>query len=326
MKIRENRPWIQFGLISLLAVMGLPGSSTAQSTVMDPVGVTSLTLNPGYTAIAINMVKPVLWRGLVTAAATGSLELNGSPVLPASPCYVEIVSGPLEGDRIDVGSVAGSTVALNLAAPHNTLTNASVVSAGTQIVIRQHFVLSDFGALLGGALQHGPDSSHSDFVSFFSNGFVNYFPYLDGSWYEDFGNINLADRKILAPGSGVMYYRYPPAGAARLIVTGDVRANLMRVPLPNGIEMISTGFPISLSPADLAMSPPQFVAGDNAFNSDTIITYDNGFKNHFLYRNGTWYQDYGNIDPVSDRPLFGYSASVAFHSFGDKSLDILKPY
>ena len=68
-----------------------------------------------------------------------------SNVDPAQPHYLEFISGPLSGNRVDVDlTEAGLLLAIDWGAPHNTLTSIPEDSSdwlGHQVVVRPHWTL-----------------------------------------------------------------------------------------------------------------------------------------------------------------------------------------
>ena len=309
--------------ITLLSGLVLLASSGfAQTVATDPVGYVTTTITSGYNTIGTSFAKAPTYTGSVSAANAGTLTLADSPTLDVAnnTYYVEVLesSADIVGERIDVASVAGSTLTLDTAASHNTLSDVSAFPVDTVIAIRSHFTLGEFNALLADSVNSDDEfnAATSDQILFFDGSFKTYIEYA-GVWYENFGSFNDATDKVLAPGSGFFYYRNPGAGTPsdiEVVFTGAVRMNNFVQKLEVGYQFVSSGYPVATSPVDLQLNGN--LEASTSFNpteSDLILTWDGSFKTHLLYYDGTssvWYENFGDFAAVDSSDLVSASNAV----------------
>lgn len=185
-------------------------------------------------------------------AGTPAAHLSAS-----RPYYLEVVHGPLRGERFDVDVAAtlaagGPSVALVLgASSYSTipvLTPAALV--GARCVIRAHATLESLQAGFRPALVGRDLFLLADGVHVFENGgFTFYYLRADGrSWRKVGGNAEQRG-KILPPDAGVLIDL--KSGRKEWRHPGAVRVNPFRKNLAAGFQPFATGFPVDLSPAQI---------------------------------------------------------------------------
>lgn len=298
---------------SLLAIVPLLILSSLSAVETDPVGYVSFQLSEGYTPIAITFTKPVQFTGKVSSSTANTLTLASAPTLTGENHYLEVVSSSasIVGERIDIASVSGSELSLDVAATHNTLSDASSFPVDTVISIREHYTIGDFGAIIDGDVNS--DTSFtldgSDHILLFDNGFKTYLHY-EGDWYAFFGSNEIATNVILAPGTGLFYYRNPTATAGaptpiNATFAGSVRMNNFVQKLVPGYQFIANGYPVDASPSELGYGAnldqsPNFVLGE----SDLVLVWDNGFKTYLPFTDGSLYEFFGSNNNVDNSDLF----------------------
>ena len=295
----------------------------AESVSTNPVGYLTTTITSGYNPIGTSFAKAPTFSGGVVEATSGSLTLSSSPTLDVAnnTYYVEVIESTADivGERIDVASVAGSVVTLDVDAPHNTLDDVSSFPADTVVAIRSHFTLGEFNDLLGDSVNSDDtfNSGTSDQILFFDGSFKTYLEYA-GVWYENFGDFSVATGKVLAPGSGFFYYRNPGAGTPsdiEVVFTGAVRMNNFVQKLEVGYQFVSGGYPVASSPTDLQLNDNlEASTGFVSDESDLILTWSDGsFKTHLLYDDGTsseWYENFGSFTEVTSTDLISPASAV----------------
>lgn len=303
-------------------ILGTPLALQAQdeSVTTDPVGFVKTTLTSGtYSLVGINLTHASVYASKVASAATDSITVvdNAAELEThfeaGNKYFVEITGGALVGDRIDVASASGNVISLDLAAPGNTLTDGSAIPADSTFVIRKHYTIGDLsGDVTGESLLGGTGPTNSDQILTFENGnFKAHFLGSDGNWY-DASTFDVVNDKPIAPGSGVLFFANPEGGARdlELLVLGEVRTNDVVLPLEAGFQIVSTGFPMELSPADLMMTTEFFTGGTGPANADQILTFENGnFKSHFLGTDNNWYSA-SDFSLVTDADIFTGQGSV----------------
>lgn len=305
--------------------LGAFGFAFGQVT-SDPVGFVSSDLSAGYTAVGLNMVKPAVFAGNVSAGAattvTVEADVDFGTLLGTGSYYIEVTSGALEGDRIDVASGANSTLTLHAAAPHNTLANGSGISAGTSIVVREHFTFADLTNRLGAdnirsATADADFADGDEVITMGPQGFV-FNVFWEGDWYD--ANFELANDNVIAPASGFLYHRNATGLAEApstlsMSVVGAVRTNNIVIPLRPGFQMISTGFPMDLSPADLGMSLGTGFVGaadfDEEEQADAIIIRPAGeFNFVVLWEDDNWYNTSADFADVTNAGILQADGSA----------------
>lgn len=329
-------------LLFLLPIICCASLSRAQTVTTDPVGFASATINPGYNAVGNAFTKPPIFQGAITTVSSSTVDISGTPTLEAGKSYyLEVVSvadtgGTALGERIDVASISGSTVTLDLTAAHNTIADTSTLLADNLVCIKEHFTLGDFIELLGTNPNGSPNflASECDQILTFDGGFKTHILYsVDGNWYENFGDFNLANSKLVPPGAGIFFYRNPsPAqGTAEsfdISFSGLVRTTSFVQVLKPGFQLVCLGFPLPESPGDLQYNT--LLTGSSNFvasESDQILTWDSGFKTHLLYSvDSNWYQNFGDFDNVTATDLFNPAGSVIMKVQSGQVLEIPVPF
>jgi hypothetical protein len=304
---------------SLLVASALLASSAlfAQDSVTsNVVGYTTNTISSGYNAIGTTFEKASMFNGAIVSATTDTLTLSGSPTLPSgSSYYLEVTSSSadLEGERVDVASVDGAVVTLNVGSSNNTISDVSSFPADSTVVIRPHFTIGDFNALLGGSVNSDDTfvANKSDQILTFENGAFRAHIEYAGVWYKNYGDFAAVTDKVIAPGSGFFYFRNPSAGSATDIIyttTGDVRENDFALKLNTGYQFVSTGYPVASTPLEMQLNGNlQNSANFVVSESDLIVTWDKSsqaFRTHLQYADN-FYQNFGSFGVIDNDDVFG---------------------
>jgi len=305
-------------------ILGAPLASQAQSVSTDPVGFVKTELtSEDYTLISVNLTKPSVYGASVSSATSDSIVVSDdnvdfSTVLGDGIYYIEVTSGLFKGDRLDIESASDQTLNLDLSAGHNTVDTAEGVEAGSTFVIREHYTFADLAESIGidSLLKgNGPDDS-DQILTFESGGFVSYFLGSDENWYSSDGSFTNVNGKAIPTGSGVLFYANPVAGERdlNLLVLGEVRNNDVVLPTNEGYQIITTGFPIDMSPSDLLMNTDYFEGGSGTEDADLILRYqDGGFVSYFLGSDDNWYTTDGSFTVVTDDKLFKADEGVLLY-------------
>lgn len=326
--------------LSFLASAAFLVASNLNAATTEPVGYVTKDISSGYNPIGVTFVKPTLHAGVIDSTTDNTITLTSSPNLEAGAYYLEITSSSAElvGDRIDIESVSGNTITLDLTAVHNTLDSATSIPVGTALNIRPHFTIGDFDELISSNINSDDafDSSTSDLILLFVEGeglktHLNY----EGVWYENFGDFNIATNKIIAPGTGFFFYRNPNAGTPSsfsVAFTGTVRMNNFVQRLRPGYQFVANGYPLEASPTDFSYNDV-LEASENfeATESDLLLTWDGSLKTHLLYDDGTgtksWYENFGDFNQVDSTNLLTASnAMFIFIKDTGHILEIVRPF
>jgi uncharacterized protein (TIGR02597 family) len=316
-------------------ILGAPLASMAESVTTDPVGfVKSPVAVNSFTLVGVNLLKPAVYAAGVESTTSNSITVTHADadiaaVLGSGSYYVEVTSGGSEGDRIDVASASGNTITLNTGASHNTLGDASSISAGSTIIIREHLTFAGLAAGLDNLVPGNESSSADRILTFEGGGFVTHFYAPDENWYTDDGEFTVVNDKVIPPASGVLFYAHQSGDRSglELMTLGEVRTNDVVRPMVPGFQIVSTGFPMDLSPSDLVWTDEFFTAGNDSSSADLILTFDGAFITYFLAPDNNWYSDDGEFTVVTGAELLGaQGATLVYRNTADPDFRIANQY
>lgn len=322
--------------------LGFSMANAQTEVTTDPVGFVKIDLQPGLQTVGAAMVNPAVAAGKVASNNGSSIVLESEVgALDAERSYyLEVTEGgdgAFVGDRFEVASISGSTVAVDSASGRNTVDLSVADLTGYNVVIRPHVTLSQ---LLPTDQLHAGDAVTGDQVLFWDTASEAYeihtltegveFLGIPDAWQAD-GGVVTNDR-VIAPGEGFFVRR---RGEALELLTniGEVRTNDFRQPIALGLNLIAEGHPLDNSPASRLMnSDLGFTAGDAAtgdqilvFNPGTggynIYTYTEGVE--FLGIPDSWQGDGGVV--VDSEDLFAADGSVFFRKRGNAESDYTAP-
>ena len=292
-------------VIGLAAVYWCAGSLGRAQTGSAPVGVMSYAMAENSTiSLGVPLLRPAVFTGTVSVVAGANLTLAGPaagsalPFVTGESYFLEVIghvdgtTAALVGQRFEVdeaATLAGSIgqLSLDLASPHNTSPAAALAGlASYRVVVRPHWTLA---ALLGtGAkvkVNAATSASSADQVlAWNGSGFSVY--YVRGGdvpqWRNAATGAANQDGAILPPGAGLLLRRQ--AGALAFAVPGEVRTNTFVRPPFTGSQIITGGFPIDSTPADLKIvDGPGLTPGTSPSNSDQLLSWaENAFNVYYL--------------------------------------------
>ncbi len=345
MHLLRHLPAATAGLACLLATLvSLPAATTASTT---PVGVMSASLPVGNNPIALPLIAADLFTGTVSGNTTSALSFaTGSPaatLTAGKKYYVEIETGALEGERLDVDTAAtlsagGTTVVLDLGA-NSASTSTSLTAdtlAGALGVVRAHATLGSVKGLFSPALTGNNSAALADSVQLHVGGALRLY-YLRGdgvTWRESGKAVDESGRVIPPDTSFILVLR---SGARTWDHTGVVRRNVFRVRLAAGPRSLATGFPIDLSPVQFGgfvdtgiAADRRWVGNDSAALADTLQIFDRAagmFILSYLRGNGIAWRHPGNLTEVQNDALIGATGmAVLTRANADADYLILCPY
>jgi len=258
---------------STLAILSSVPTAAQLTLHSGPVGVISRDLVQGENGLAFPLIAADTVVGLAEGNAGTVLSFPdtegdiGALLAAGTSYYVEIVTGPLEGERLDVDEIAtmaatNATLVLDLGpASHSTLNvlGANVLD-DARCVIRPHVTLSSLQAMISPVLAGDNKHNMADGVHVFEGGEYRwYFLKADGvSWAGKDVPGDFRHRVIPPDTSIKLEVR---SGAKSWMHEGIVRTSAFRKNLMAGTQAFATGYPEALSPLDLAAfvdpnSPP----------------------------------------------------------------------
>lgn len=191
--------------------------------------------------------------------------------------YLEVVTGPLEGERFDIDTDAtigsGDSNATLALGPDSFSTQPSLAAdslAGARLILRRHVTLARLQQLLSPGLTGHNNALLADAVQTLEGGeFARYFLRADGVTWSRPGSQQDFRHTVLPPDASFLVESKRAAQVFRH--AGTVRANAFRKNLVCGFQSFASGFPQDLSPVqigafvDLAAPSATRWTGNNLF-------------------------------------------------------------
>jgi hypothetical protein len=271
----------------LLATVAAP-LAHAQTTVMSaPVGVMRERLPEGLSGLALPLIASDLAVGIVQANSATTIAFPAGDLDPRTVLseggkyYVEVVAGPLEGERLDVdvaATLSATDPTIGLALGPNTFSTLPALSddalVGARVALRPHVTLASLQKMITPGLV-GNDQHHpGDSVLILENeAFQAYSLRADGlTWSRHGSRLDFRD-KVIPPDASVLLQI--GSRQKRWIHTGLVRTNAFRKNLSAGFQSFATGFPVNLTTADIgAFVDPNAPAEINWTGSNAFVRAD----------------------------------------------------
>lgn len=271
----------------------------------------------GLNSVGISLINPPVFSSTVSNSNGNTLFINtdldiGSLLDANIPYYIEVISGTAIGERfdLDVSETINSglnSIVLDILNPNNTTSFDAVVDdlLGVSIRLIPHTTISQVQSSIVGELVGNNNPALADQISFFdnsTNGFISVFLRADGVTWRRVGTPILANLDTIAPGQGFFFIKRN--NPVSLVISGNVRLNAFAQNLESGLQLVSTPFPIPLSPNMLgASSANGWVGNNNPSLADNIAVFDpvtNGYITYFLRGDGVTWRIAGSPTNVSD--------------------------
>ena len=228
-----------------------------------PVGVMSRGMDRGLSGLAVPLISADHFVGVVAANTATSLAFSaadgsvGSLLAATGKYYVEVVTGPLAGERFDVdtaATIASNDATLTVTLGPGSLSTLPVLTtdalAGARCVLRSHLTLSRLQQMLTPGLVGRNNAALADGVDVLENGrFERYFLRPDGVTWSKAGSTEDFRDKVLPPDNSFMVESKYASQAWRH--AGSVRTNPFRMNLVRGLQSFASGFPQDLSPVEI---------------------------------------------------------------------------
>ena len=329
-------------LTGLGVACALSSTASAETVVEgEPSGVMSAQLNPGTHPLSFPLIRSEVFAGIVASNHDGSITFASGDVASALSAgekyYLEVVTGPFEGDRIDLAAASGPVAMVAFgASTHSTVSsldhNALI---GARLVIRRHTTLKAIATQFSPTLVGHNSAAIADQVLVYQNGSLSRY-YLRGdgaSWREPGKTADQRDL-VIPPDASVLVQL--KSGPKRWLHHGAVRANGFRVNLTPGIRTFSSGFPMNLSFIDVGgFVDPQLPAnvrwvGSDNETADGIQIYNpasNAFDAYYLRADGTsWIRAGDTVDRAGEKKLEARSMLLIKRTNADPDYIIVRPY
>ncbi|MDZ4401118.1 Ig-like domain-containing protein [Prosthecobacter sp.] len=250
------------------------GGATA---VTAPLAWQQVPLRAGTQSLGINVMKAALYTGSVASSDSSSLVLREQSAVaaaldPARTYYVEIISGPHAGHRLDLRGITAAACDVATDSPNTTTTLAEVDWAAARVQVRPHLTL---GTVFIPALFKAANVALSaDQVLFHTSaGYVTCWLYGGGGeprWVLN-GDATLTsvNDTIIPPGTGLML-QLASTAPAPLLITGSVRTTPFARVLPGGYSLFANPWPLDTTPARAGLTSGTFVASTSFATADQL--------------------------------------------------------
>ena len=315
---KSSLPW-------LLLCLSLPALLAQGAATSRAVGVLSTDVPAGLSGAQFPIIPTdsliSLVAGHVDAGVAGKRIHNlvlMSSATPASALatgvsyYMEVTSGALEGERLEIDEVrtASATpgvLVVDLDDTNSTMPNmAAGALVGMKVAIRPHMTLARLQARITPALVGNNVAAQADSVLVFtSSSSVTYYLRSDGLTWRKAGSTTDFAGMVIPPNQSVMLQMR--SGAKELRQEGMIRGNAFRMNIKAGVQSAATGFPDSLSPVEFGATTnliaPQlttWVGNNQQSLADGIMVFDpskGSFVTYYLRADGiTWRASGSTVD------------------------------
>ncbi len=260
------------GIIRLRATQSRVGTTTGA-----PVGWQQMTLCTGTQSFGLNFTHEALYTGSITSADASSVTISEQAALvfavdPAQHYYLEIISGPQAGHRLDLQSIT-ATACLIAADSLNTTLPSSAMAAlsGARVSLFPHRTLGD--VFDPSRFQGSSIPTSADQVLFYtSSAYTTYWLYALGgtrAWVLNGSSTASMNSTVIPPGTGVML-QIASHTPAPLLTTGSVRTTPFARPLQTGYNLFANPWPLDTTPAHAGLTSSALVASTSFATSDQL--------------------------------------------------------
>jgi YVTN family beta-propeller protein len=260
------------GIIRLRVTQGTVGTTTGT-----PVGWQQAPLHTGTQSFGLNFTHDALFTGTISSATATTVTLSEQAALvaamnPQQQYYLEIISGPQAGHRLDLETLTGTECILLTDSPGTTLPASAMAGlAGATVSLRPHWTL---GTVFDPARFQGSTiPTSADQVLFYSSsGYTTYWLYALGTtryWVLSGSAQTSMNNTLIQPGTGVML-QLASATPAPLLTTGGVRTTPFAHPLVAGYNLIANPWPLDTTPAQAGLSTPACIATTSFATADQL--------------------------------------------------------
>jgi hypothetical protein len=292
-----------------------------------PVGVTAADLPRREAGLAVPLIDEDLFVGVAASNTAAAVTFPASDVVsvggllsPGVRYYLEVATGPLEGERFDVDTDAtlgsgDASVTLALG-PDSFSTLPSLAPGslvGTRLILRRHVTLARLQQLLSPGLIGHDNAQLADAVQTIEGGeFARYFLKADGVTWSRLGSEQDFRDTVLPPDASFLVESKHAAQVFRH--AGTVRTNAFRKNLVSGFQSFASGFPQDLSPVqidafvDPAAPPAPRWTGNNLFlHADQIelVLGDPPYQLYFLRGDGSTWRTLASSANAASSPIVG---------------------
>uniref|UniRef100_UPI0037844BBC PA14 domain-containing protein n=1 Tax=Prosthecobacter sp. TaxID=1965333 RepID=UPI0037844BBC len=285
--------------------------STGTTAVTTPVGWQQLAPRAGIQSFGLNLTHPPVFTGAAQSANAAGITLSAQSTLasvtgPGFTCYIEIISGPQAGHRVELQSITASACVFSPDSPLHTISPAAIDWTSARFNIHPHVILTD--VFDPARFQGHTATSSADQVLLHANGtYLTHWLYDDGTqrrWLLE-GEPTFADQSgvILPPGTGVML-KIAATTPQPVLFAGSVRTTALARDLQPGYNLVANPWPIDTTPAAAGLTGPGFVASTQVASADQLQLWSGDANAALSGYTGYWlFQMPGQPMPVWISPL-----------------------
>jgi len=254
-----------------------------------PLGWRGVSFGSGSQTAGVPFRESPVFSSAVISMTARTLAVYGNPSLASnSKGFVEVVSGAFAGRRFELESAGAGEIKL---LPGEVIPDLT----GSRIVVCAHHTMG--GIFTREKFRGSTNPADADQLQLFVNdgagaGQFQLFYLLDArpgnstfQWRGFLPGGGDQGARVIAPGQGVFVKRPANASTARLVLTGQVRANAFVQSLQSGNNFVASPFPVALSPRQRGLLDPGFgfVASTNINLADQVQLYqNNNFRIFYL--------------------------------------------
>jgi len=282
--------------------------SHAVDSYSDIVGYNVCTASPGkMTMVSFPFLKQEIYSGTFTSKNGGVLTSTGAS-FDSTPLssknyagealyYVEITSASASGLILDILSATSNSITLSS-------DDASRLSGTESFKIRKYLTLGDvFGVANEAGLKQGPDITQADIVYALVNGnWKQYFYFddlvgFDPTQWSDLALVGDAKDARIDPDQGILIARKAGSNDVRLQVAGQVKTTNAKIPVLNGMQIVSNPWPTPMTFAQLGLQTGSestgLKQGPSVSDADVVYRLENGkWEQYFIF------DDQVGFDPI----------------------------
>jgi autotransporter-associated beta strand protein len=303
---------------------------TTQTTMLTaPVGAVREILSRGRSGLSLPLIAEDLFTGVVQWNAGNVLTFTGDAIKLGALLsndaryYVEVVTGPLEGERLDVDlqtTIARNDSTLVLTLNEDSFSTIHVLAnnalAGARCVIRPYITLSGLQALFKPGLAGLDNPLFADGVWLMEGGELEFF-YLrsDGATWNRLGSHVDYRHKIIPPDVGLVV----KSAGQSWMQGGRVRTNDFRKNLTAGLQSLATGYPVDLSPVQIGAYFDQSSPFETSWTGNHLLLHADQIylpfqptllDLYFLAGDGSSWRRLTDSTDVSNRPIIDATGMV----------------
>jgi hypothetical protein len=343
-------------LTHILSVLWLSHSLTwaATSATSKPVGIINADVPAGLSGFSFPLIEKEILSSTIAMNDAANVAgrnlqyvvfISSTPpaegLTPGGKYYLEITSGPREGDRFEVdqaltAAATPGVLVIDLASTNTTFSGLTKdMLLGATASIRPHMTLAKIQAMFDPPLVGNNNLSLADSLLVFNaTSAITYYLRADGVTWRKAGTTADFSSMVIPPDQGVMLQLR--SGAKALTHQGVVRGNAFRINFKPGLQPSATGFPASLSPVEFgAIANPVipqagWIGSNVQSQADGIMVFDQAkgsFTSYYLRSDGLTWRTSGSVSDQSGAKILRHdSFFMVKRQNADDQMLIPKPY